>query len=140
MIWAYFSFCQLLIVWSGNLSSEIPWYMPRFAASWAAIGLALIVVQFAIPFLLLLSRRLKRNPAALSIAVGIVLIMRFVDLYWIVMPAFHANGVQFHWLNFTLPAALGGLWISAFLVQLRKLPLLPPNSRELESALRHGKA
>jgi hypothetical protein len=140
MLWAYFAFSQLLIVWSGNLTYEIPWYLPRFATSWAGIGLALIVLQFAIPFLLLLSRPLKRSPRALSVAVGIVLIMRFIDLYWIVMPAFHERGVQFSWLNLSLPVALGGLWIAVFLVQLQKLPLLPPNTRDLEKALQHGKA
>jgi hypothetical protein len=140
MLWAYFAFSQLLIVWSGNLTYEIPWYMPRFSTSWAAIGLALIVVQFAIPFLMLLSRQLKRSPGALSVAAGIVLAMRFVDLYWMVLPAFHQRGIHVNWLNITLPLALGCLWIAVFLVHLRKLPLLPPNARQLEKALQHGRA
>ena len=88
----------------------------------------------------MLSRRLKRNPRMLSVAVIIVLFMRLVDLHWIVMPAFHRQGIHFNWLNLSLPVGLGGLWVAVFLVQLRKLPLLPPNTRDLEQALRHGKA
>lgn len=138
MLWAYFAFSQLLIVWSGNLSNEIPWYMPRFATTWAGVGLALVLVQFAIPFLLLLSRPLKRNPVALSLVVGIVLVMRLVDMYWVVEPQFHPGNISVYWLNISLPLALGGVWISYFLWQLGKLPLLPVRSPALEKALHHG--
>lgn len=140
MLWAYFSFSQLLIVWSGNLSNEIPWYVPRFATSWGRVGIALIVLQFGVPFLLLLSRSLKRNPWTLSFVVGILLIMRFVDLYWTVMPDFYKSGFQVHWLDFSVPLALGGLWMGAFLWQLGKRPLLPIQDPELQRALQHEHA
>ena len=61
MVWAYFTFSQLLIVWMGNLPHEIAYYLPRFWTSWGWLGVALIVVQFFVPFLLLLSRPLKRH-------------------------------------------------------------------------------
>jgi hypothetical protein len=138
MLWAYFQFSQLLIVWSGNLSNEIPWYMPRFATTWHGVGAALIYVQFLIPFLLLLSRPLKRNRWTLSVIVLALLIMRFVDLFWIVMPGFHLQGFNLSWLNFSVPAALGGIWIAAFLWQLQKRPLLPLRDPSLEQALHHG--
>lgn len=136
MLWAYFQFSQLLIVWSGNLTHEIPWYMPRFATTWRALGIALIYGQFVIPFLLLLSRPLKQNPLSLSIVAAILLLMRFVDLFWIVMPEFY-SGFHVHWLNFTIPAALGAMWLGAFLWQLRKQPLLPLGDPTLEEALHY---
>lgn len=138
MLWAYFEFSQLLIVWSGNLSNEIPWYMPRFATTWHGVGAALIYVQFLIPFLLLLSRPLKRNRWSLSVIVLALLVMRFVDLFWIVMPSFHLQGFNVSWLNFSVPLALGGIWIAAFLRQLQKRPLLPLRDPSLEQALHHG--
>jgi hypothetical protein len=138
MLWAYFQFSQLLIVWSGNLSTEIPWYMPRFATTWHGFGAALIYVQFLVPFLLLLSRRLKRNPWTLCAVVVWLLIMRFVDLFWIVMPEFQTTGFHLHWLNFSVPLALGGLWLGAFLWQLQKRPLLPLQDPSLEEALDYG--
>lgn len=140
MLWAYFSFSQLLIVWAGNLTDEIPWYLRRLATSWGWLGVALILFQFMIPFLLLLSRSLKRNIWALSGVVGIILIMRFVDLWWIVMPGYYQHGFRLSWLNFSTPLAIGGLWIAAFLWQLKKRPLLPLQAPNLEKALHYGKS
>ena len=138
MVWAYFSFSQLLIVWSGNLTDEIPWYMRRLATTWGWLGVALIVFQFIVPFLLLLSKPLKRNVIALCCVVGLIIIMRFVDLMWIVMPSYYQRGLRLHWLNFSVPLALGGLWIAAFIWQLKDRPLLPLNAPSLEKALHHG--
>jgi hypothetical protein len=129
MLWAYFQFSQLLIVWSGNLTHEIPWYMPRFATTWRALGIALIYGQFVIPFLLLLSRPLKQHALSLSMVAGILLLMRMVDLFWIVMPEFDP-GFRVHWLNFTIPAALGAIWLGAFVWQLHKRPLHDPKLEE----------
>lgn len=138
MLWAYFAFSQLLIIWTGNLTDEIPWYLRRFATSWGWLGAALILFQFIVPFLLLLSRPLKRNVVALSCVVGLIIVMRFVDLTWIVMPGYYKNGLRIHWLNFSVPLAMGGLWIAFFLWELKQRPLLPLQAPNLETALHHG--
>lgn len=139
MLWAYFAFSQLLIVWSGNLTDEIPWYLRRLATSWGWLGVVLILFQFIVPFLLLLSKPLKRNALLLSGVVVILLIARLVDLMWIVMPGYYQHGFRLHWLNFSVPAAMGGLWIGFFLWQLQKRPLMPIRAPRLEEALTHGK-
>jgi hypothetical protein len=128
MLWAYFSFSQLVIVWTGNLTDEIPWYLPRMSTNWGWVGGALIVFQFMIPFLLLLSRPLKRNPLALCGVVALLIFMRFVDLLWVVMPSYYKSGFHISWLTFSLPLAMGGLWVAAFLWLLSRRPLLPPNA------------
>lgn len=138
MLWAYFGFSQLLIIWAGNLPAEIHYYVERFTTSWGWLGVALIALQFFIPFLLLLSRPLKRNAIALSVIVLVLLIMRFVDLFWIVMPKFYAHGVHIHWLNFAVPIGIGGVWLGVFLGELLKWPLIPPRAANLEAALHHG--
>ncbi len=138
MLWAYFAFSELVIVWTGNLTDEIPWYLKRFSTSWGWLGVLLIIFQFVIPFLLLLSRSLKRNPWLLSGVVALVLFMRFVDLMWIVMPGYYREGFRLHWLNISVPIAMGGLWLGAFLSQLGKLPLLPLQAPNLQQALDHG--
>jgi hypothetical protein len=139
MLWAYFAFSQLLIVWSGNLPGEISWFLPRIGTSWGWLGGALIVLQFILPFLLLLSRPLKRNAATLSGVAILLLVMRFVDLFWIVLPSANPAGFHIHWLNFTLPIALGGIWIAIFLRMLTQHPLLPQGAPELEEALQHAR-
>jgi hypothetical protein len=138
MLWGYMEFSQLLIVWAGDLTVEIPWYLPTFGTTWGYIGAGLIVMQFLVPFLLLLSRDIKRNPILLCRVVGIILFMRFVDLFWVVMPNYHPTGFRLNWMNITLPLALGGLWIATFVWQLKKRPLLPLQAPNLEKALHHG--
>ncbi len=140
MIWGYFAFSQLLIVWAGNLSDEIPWYFHRFSNSWGWLGVMLIVLQFIVPFVILLWRSVKRNPVLLSCLVGLIIFMRFVDLMWIVMPGYYQHGFRLHWLNICVPLALGGIWIATFLWQLPKRPLLPLGAPNLEMALHHHDA
>lgn len=138
MLWAYFSFSQLLVVWAGNLTDEIPWYLRRISTSWGWLGVMLIVLQFIVPFLLLLSKPLKRSVPAVCTVVGLILFMRFVDLLWIVMPSYYQQGFRLSWLNFSVPLAIGGLWIAMFTRELQKRPLLPLRAPALENALRHG--
>jgi hypothetical protein len=138
MLWAYFQFSQLLIVWSGNLSGEIPWFLPRIGTSWGWLGGALIVFQFILPFLMLLFRGITKNAIALSCVAVLLLVMRFVDMFWVVMPSAFRDGFHVHWLNFTMPVALGGIWIALFLRTFRRYPLLPLGTPELEEALQHA--
>ncbi len=123
MLWAYFSFSQFLIIWSGNLPEEIPWYVERMQGAWGFIAIALVVVQFAAPFLLLLSRELKRNARMLRNVAIVVLAMRFVDLLWLIKPG--AEGLHLHWMDFVLPAGMFGLWLFVFVGQYRRRSALP---------------
>ncbi len=138
MLWAYFEFSQLVIVWSGNLTDEIPWYLHRFATSWGWLGVMLIVLEFIVPFLMLLSRPLKRNAIALCCVVSLIIFMRWVDLMWIVMPEYYQRGFRLTWMNLVVPASIGCLWIAVFVWQLKQRPLLPLQAPNLERALQHG--
>jgi len=138
MLWAYFEFSQLVVVWSGNLTDEIPWYLHRFATSWGWLGVMLIVLEFIVPFLLLLSRPLKRNVVALCCVVGLIIFMRWVDLMWIVMPQYYQRGFRLTWMNIVVPASIGCLWIAVFVWQLQKRPLLPLQAPNLERALQQS--
>ncbi len=139
MVWAYFTFAQLLVIWSGDLPDEIPWYLNRFAGGWQYIGVALALFQFALPFALLLSRDTKRNFQLLRRVAILVIVMRFVDLYWMVAPDFSKSRITVSWLDFVLPIGLGGIWLAVFLWQLELRPLLPLGDPNLEEALEHGK-
>jgi len=140
MVWAYFSFSQFLIIWSGNLPEEITWYKVRLAGGWRTVGLLLLLFHFVLPFLLLLSRDLKRQGRTLALVAVAVLAMRYVDLYWMVAPSFPqaASGLRFHWLDLAVPVAVGGLWMAEFLRQLKGRPLVPLNDPLLPQVLEHA--
>ncbi len=137
MLWAYFSFSQLLIIWAGNLPEEIPWYLRRWQGGWQWVGVLLIVFHFALPFVLLLSRDLKRNLNMLAAVAGLLILMRFIDLFWLTVPEFYAGRFHIHWMDFAAPVGVGGIWVAFFAWQLRTRPLLPLNDPELEHMLEH---
>ncbi len=139
MIWAYVNFSQYLIVWSGNLPEEIAWYLARFRGGWGWVGLAVLLLHFVLPFLLLLSRRANRDPHTLSLAAGLLVGMRFVDVAWLVLPAFSKGAFRIHPTDLTLPIGLGGLWLGLYIRNLTARPLLPVNDPGFEEALAHGR-
>jgi hypothetical protein len=125
MLYAYFSFSQFLIIWSGNLPEETPWYLARSKGGWQYIALLVLILQFVLPFVILLSRNLKRNARRLAVVALIVLAARLLDLHWMITPAFSPGKLTFHWMDLTAVIGIGGLWLSMFVWQLRDQPLLP---------------
>jgi hypothetical protein len=130
MVWAYFSFSQWLIIWAGNLPEEITWYLDRIHGGWQTVALSLVFLQFSLPFLLLLSRELKRDARKLVPVALLVLVMRYVDIYWIIAPnpfpgtTGDAHHLTYHWTYLVAPVALISIWLGSFFWQLGKRPLL----------------
>ena len=135
MIWAYIAISQLLIIYSANLPEEVGWYLERSHGAWLWVSVVLALFHFLLPFLLLLSRDLKRNAKLLSRVAVLVLVMRFVDLYWLAAPSFGHEGLAFHWLDVTTVIGIGGIWFALFTGQLKRRPLLPIRDPFLEEAL-----
>jgi hypothetical protein len=131
MLWAYFSFSQFLIIWSANLPEEIPWYLHRLHGGWQVIGIGIIVFHFLLPFLVLLSRDVKQRPGALAVVAVVMIVVRFVDLFWLVTPAFHPAGFFIHWMDLVTPVGVGGIWLAAFIWQLKGRPLVAINDPSL---------
>jgi len=136
MLWGYVNFSQFLIVWSGNVSEETPFYLSRMQGGWDVIGVVLILFHFALPFALLLSRPLKRNARALASVAVLMLLMQVVDLFWLIGPDLAAHGhghvpLRAHWLDLAALLGLGGLFVLLFSRQLRGAPLLPRGEPEL---------
>jgi hypothetical protein len=138
MFWAYTSFFQYLVIWSGNLPEENSWYVRRSDGGWQYLALGLAALHFAVPFLLLLSRRLKQQGIGLFRIAALLLAMRYCDLFWMVVPGFqresgNRQGLAFHWLDVAALAAIGGLWLSFFTWRLSariRLPLYDPEFAE----------
>ena len=138
MIWAYFAFSQFLIIWAGNLPEEIPFYVRRIQSSWKYVGFALIILHFALPFVLLLSRDLKRNSRRLSAVAIAVIVMRFVDLIWMTGPELHNGSFGLSWMDLMLSVGIGGVWLWFFATQLNSRPLLPIHDPDIESVFATG--
>ena len=137
MLWAYLSFDQFLIIWAGNMKDEIPWYTSRAFGGWEAIAIALIVLHFALPFVLLLQRPMKRRLRALSALAAMLLVMSLVDVYWLVVPAWSKDAPTLHLTDILAVIGIGGLWLGAFFRQLAKRPLLALHDPRFVGALEH---
>lgn len=146
MLYAYFHISQLIIIWSGNLPEETPWYVRRMTGGWQYIGQALLIFHFAIPFLLLLLRWAKRRASALGALAAALIVTRLIDTFYLVAPEAgsahgaspvgHFPGLLPALLYLLLPVGIGGLWLAFFFWQLRRMPLLPVGDPFLERVLR----
>jgi hypothetical protein len=141
VLWAYMNLSQFLIIWAANLPEENPWYLRRSEDGWLPITLFLIVFQFAVPFFILLARNNKRNIERLTWVAIAVLVMRLVDMFWIIMPEVRHEGLSIHWLDIVTPIGVGGIWVAAYIWALRRAPLVPLRDHRLANlADEHGHA
>jgi len=134
MLWAYFEFSQLLIIWSGNQPEEITFYYSRLHSQWGVVAVIVLIFHFFVPFFLLLSRDLKRNPNLLPAVAIWLIFMRLVDLYWYIRPGFAPSAIPNLW-DLAAALALGGLWFFFFAGQLKQLPVLPVGDPKLAEAI-----
>jgi hypothetical protein len=114
LVWVYLAFSQYLIIWSGDLPHEVEWYLDRRGPVSGLASLALFAFHFVVPFGLLLSRPLKRDPAKLAGVAALLLVMRTVDLGWIILPSRDVEPLA---SGLILPAcwlAIGGFWFLMF--------------------------
>jgi hypothetical protein len=135
MLWAYFSFSQYLIIWSGNLPEEIAWYLHRLQTGWRFVAVTLVIFHFTVPFLLLLSRAVKRAPNTIVKVSLAILVARLIDLFWLIAPEFHRTGISVSWMDIVLPLTLISIWVGCFLWQLRGRALLPVYDPQFEETL-----
>ena len=146
MVWAYFNFSQFLIIWSGNLPEETTWYLTRMTGGWAYIGIALILLHFAFPYLLLLKQDFKRRSKIIASIALFILFMRLVDMYWQIAPTKYvlpggpaAGAFHLDWLDIVAPIAIGGIWLWWFFGGLMNRPIVPAKDPYFEEAIEHGK-
>lgn len=134
MVWAYFSFSQWLIIWSGNLPEEITWYYRRLHGGWEYVGLFLVVFHFFVPFFILLSRPFKRDITKLVWLAVWMLFMRYIETFWHVEPSF-SESFTVTLADLAIPFAMGGIWVAYFCYNLSQLPLLAAYDANAQSVL-----
>jgi hypothetical protein len=138
-----------MLIWIANLRYDAIWFLARGRDGWQYVGATAFVLQFMVPFFLLLMRDVKQRPWALATVAGLILAMHLVYQYWQVLPAFETASLAEHWIDVITPFAVGGLWLGYFVWQLRLNPVLPRHDEnrlaalhlrgvELEAAAREG--
>jgi len=134
MVWAYFSFSQWLIIWAGNLPNEITFYLRRINGGWGFVAMSLVLFHFSVPFAILLSREFKRNIRQLVWVAVLLLLMCYVDLFWIIEPNF-SKTLAITLADVVVPIAIGGVWLWYFFRNLASLPLLPAYDQDAHEVL-----
>ena len=161
VFWAYIAFCQFMLIWYANIPEETEYYMMRMEGGWSKISLALPIVNFFIPFLMLLSRHVKRSRLGLMIGSIYLLVVHTLDLYWAVMPNVGAHGgdqhgpaaeaaghaaavVAHHGPHFSIElvdvtalVGISGLFLAAFAFLLARNKVICIGDPRLDESLRH---
>ena len=138
MLWAYTNFSQFLLIWYGNIKEETPYYLKRTHGVWGWMAAVLIIFHFFLPFTMLLMRRIKDRPQTIAVVTIILLVMRFIDVYWLVGPAHHPDHFYISWMTFAALIGIGGLWLAAFIWQLKGQTIIPIHETWVEEAIREG--
>ncbi|MFZ5832278.1 MAG: quinol:cytochrome C oxidoreductase [Planctomycetota bacterium] len=125
VFWGYIAFSQYMLIWYANIPEETVWYQPRHHAPWATISLVLLMGHLIIPFFGLLSRQVKRQKWALAFWAGWLMVMHWIDLYWLVMPAYSPDRVPFGAVDVAALVGIGGIYMASLFVIAGDRPLTP---------------
>jgi hypothetical protein len=142
MLNIYLCFAEFLIIWSGNVPDEIPWYLNRIHGGWWTICTLDFVCHWLIPFCLLLSRDLKRNKTKMVWLASFMIFARCVDMFWLIEPNFPDAAGNLHIVGnigilayITVPICVLSVWTAYYLTQLKARPLLATNDPHVEEIL-----
>jgi hypothetical protein len=138
LLFAYMAFSQYLISWAGNLPEEANWYLHRIEGGWGIFAWAIVILHFAVPYVLLMQRPLKKKSASLAAISGLLLVMRWIDYAWLVLPTpiFEVSKLKdagaVIGVSVAATLGLGGIWLFLFVLRLKSRPLLPLYMSHLE--------
>ena len=133
--WAYIAFSQYMLIWYANLPEETVWYEARQHGPWLASSLVLLAGHFILPFLVLLSRNVKRRAATLVAAAAWLLFMHWFDLFYLVMPDTRPSGSPFRIFDLLCFVGIGGIFLAGILRRLRRVSLIPARDPRLAESL-----
>lgn len=135
IFWAYTAFAQYMLIWYANIPEETQYFFHRYQGSWYNVGLILIFGHFLFPFVFLIGRWVKRIYPMLAFAGIYLLVICYIDVYWMVMPMLRKTGVEVHWLDFTALLAVSSVYGFAFWYRMKKHALVPVGDIRLVQSL-----
>jgi hypothetical protein len=138
MLYAYTAFSEYLLSWYANVHEEIPHFIVRQSSVWLALIIAVIVFHFFLPFTMLLMRAIKDRPSTIGAVAIIILVMRFVAIYWLTQPSYSGEHFYFSWMTIAALAGIGGVWLFVFIGQLKGQTIIPIHETWVEEAVREG--
>lgn len=135
VFWAYIAFSQFMLIWYANIPEETRWYRDRTENGWLSVGVLLIVAHFLLPFFGLLSRHVKRHAFGITFWSVWLLSVHYLDLYWLVMPAYGDGALRPDLLDLTTLAGLSSLMIAYTAWLVRGVDLIPVRDPRLAGSL-----
>ena len=135
VFWTYIAFSQYFLIWYANIPEETAWFAHRAGSSWETMGIALIFGHFAIPFLFMIQRKVKRNRGTLMLGALWLLVMHYIDIYFIVMPSLHKAGVHFTAVDAAAFVGIGGIFFAVATQAMKKAPLIPVKDPRLPASI-----
>lgn len=137
VFWAYMAFSQYFLIWYADIPEETYWFLNRWEGTWRGFSMLLLFGHFVLPFLLLLPRWSKRNAVMLIIMSLWILLMRWVDLYWLIFPNHSPDGVHLSWMDLSTMAGIGGILSWFVWGRITSQALIPVNDPDLGISLKH---
>lgn len=138
IFYAYIAFSQFLLIYYANLPEETLWFYNRLEGGFQYIAYGLLLFRFAFPFLVLLNREQKHRKKILILVATVVLVIHYLEIYWIVMPAMHsedAHGLHFSWIDLATFIGLGGIFFGLFFNKFKKNSMIPENDPKMDECL-----
>jgi len=136
IFWAYIGFSQYFLIWYGNIPEETFWFLARWEGGWKTTSLVLVFGHFALPFVLLIFRGVKRNLTMVGLIAAWYLLMHWVDMYWLVYPAYLEEGARIGWIEIAPVVGLGGVFFALFWRSFSARPAAPVGDPWLEDSIR----
>jgi len=125
IFWAYIGFSQYFLIWYGNIPEETIWFQSRWEGSWQGLSMVLLFGHFVIPFLLLIFRGVKNTLPLLGSGAVLLVVMHWVDMYWLIYPAYFKSGPQIGWIEVAPVIGLGGIFLAGFWRSLGGAAVVP---------------
>ena len=136
IFWGYIGFSQYFLIWYANIPEETIWYLHRWEGSWKYITMILVFAHFLIPFIALMPRFVKRNLSLMRFIALWILVMHWLDIYWLVIPNLHHHSVHFSWMDLTATFGIGGIFFWYFWTKFSANATVPVNDPNLEKSIR----
>lgn len=137
VFWAYIAFSQFVLIWYANIPEETEFYIVRSLNGWMPVSFALLIFRFIVPFLVLLPRGSKRNNSILVSVSILVLVMQYIDLYWLVYPNFFDGVPKFGFWEIGMFLGFAGLFLMTMTRFMTKNNLVAIKDPRMHEALKH---